>query len=716
MVIDKLHSQYWLRQNLEDTQYNLASRGDNYIEAVKLASLKKAVSNFVTIVTHKDIPVKFSSGQQSKTDGSTVYISADTTEKSFDVIVGLALHEGSHIRYSPMQFFIGQYTDQQTKKIKKLPAHLWKVLSSKTLEQANKIGLTEIEISEIMFMLWNIIEDRRIDSIMYKNAPGYQPYYDRLYAHYFYSDLVDKSLLTDIFSEPTIDNYLSLLLNFINPNFNINALPQLDYLVKLIDVDNINRFDENIIEEFDSALSDVINSNAVNKTCIEWNSKFVQPAFVKLLDEILYTIFSNVNSSYFEGMEPEPDESDESDEQDYIIIFNPNNSMETNYDTGGKIRISRKALKDALRKQKRFISGNIDKLIIDNSELSEQVDALESSGAYIHDSGNDFNSSQPRPTEDTGNRNFNCPVIVIKNVNRQIMASSAFPYANKYGSVLRPYPKAVEAVKRGISMGSIMAHKLVVRNEDRTTFYPRQNTGRIDKRLMAELGFGQTNVFHRKFTDSFEPVHLHMSLDASGSMDMDLKWTNTIALAVALAYVSSKIHNFEISISLRASPKSGTALVTMIYDSRRDSFVKIKNLFGFLRPNGGTPEGLAFEATIPLILNGTAGKRCYFINISDGQPCAYLSQKGNFGSASMLNDTLMYQGFDAAHHTKLQVDKIRAANVEILSYFIGSGPSYETDDKQIFQISYGKHAAFINVNNIGSIVRTLNKLFLARDI
>ena len=62
----------------------------------KLASVRRAISNFVQIVTGKTIPVSFAQKSESCTDGEKVILSADV-EDNFDVSVGLALHEGSHI-------------------------------------------------------------------------------------------------------------------------------------------------------------------------------------------------------------------------------------------------------------------------------------------------------------------------------------------------------------------------------------------------------------------------------------------------------------------------------------------------------------------------------------------------------------------------------------------------------------------------------------------
>ena len=69
-------------------------------DLIELASMKRAISNFVSIVTGKSIPVKFHDGTASYTSGKDVFIGANLTEDSFDNAVGLALHEGSHILLS----------------------------------------------------------------------------------------------------------------------------------------------------------------------------------------------------------------------------------------------------------------------------------------------------------------------------------------------------------------------------------------------------------------------------------------------------------------------------------------------------------------------------------------------------------------------------------------------------------------------------------------
>ena len=67
-----------------------------------MAAYQRAISNFVNIVTGEIIPVTFKNNNDgsSHTDGKTVVISSNLKDKDFDPAVGLALHEGAHVKLS----------------------------------------------------------------------------------------------------------------------------------------------------------------------------------------------------------------------------------------------------------------------------------------------------------------------------------------------------------------------------------------------------------------------------------------------------------------------------------------------------------------------------------------------------------------------------------------------------------------------------------------
>ena len=110
------HSNYWLNDDLfdidnpvlgvdDDEDDDIVKKeGTDLSRLMRLAAIRRGIGNFVQILTNKNIPVNFSNGNDSYTDGDTVVISADTDHKKFDPMVGLALHEASHILLSDFAF------------------------------------------------------------------------------------------------------------------------------------------------------------------------------------------------------------------------------------------------------------------------------------------------------------------------------------------------------------------------------------------------------------------------------------------------------------------------------------------------------------------------------------------------------------------------------------------------------------------------------------
>ena len=258
-------------------------------------------------------------------------------------------------------------------------------------------------------------------------------------------------------------------------------------------------------------------------------------------------------------------------------------------------------------------------------------------------------------------------------------------------------------------MGTILGKKLQVRGESRETKWTRLDSGRIDKRLIAELGFGNERVFNTSFVESYSDAFLHISVDASGSMGGD-KWTNTQTAVAAIAKACSMINNVDLVISYRSTQNASNSyrrsgdqtypLMLIAYDSRVDKINKVRNLFHLLRPSGTTPEGLCFEAVIKEIEVGSNDKDSYFLNFSDGMPM-------------FQNSDIDYYHDTAINHTAKMVKEIRSRGVKVLSYFISS--RYDSrDEKETFTKMYGSDAEFIDVTSVLPVAKTMNKRFLKK--
>lgn len=183
-----------------------------------LAQVQKGITNFVKILTGKDIPVQYATSGDSMTDGETVYITSNLKEDTIDYIVGLALHEASHVLLTDFGY-LNKEKGTILKKTYKIPE----------------------EDHDNVFTLINFIEDKRIDNFVYSTAPGYQFYYEELYRKSFYNKIVDDNLQKDILDTPTWDSYFFRIINIFNRNSDLTKLPGLEEVYELIDINNINR-------------------------------------------------------------------------------------------------------------------------------------------------------------------------------------------------------------------------------------------------------------------------------------------------------------------------------------------------------------------------------------------------------------------------------------------------------------------------------------------
>ena len=163
--MSKNYSSFWFDDRKTEIDSILANLdGDAEVtkpkpqkDHVTLASHKRAIGNFVRIVSGQNVPVKFMSRGDSFTDGKSVTISGTINEKNFDHVVGLALHEGSHIVYSDFDLFA----------------------SVRNMRQLRNWDLTSDRMEFFRNMI-NYIEDRRIDNIVFTSSPGYKGYYHTL--------------------------------------------------------------------------------------------------------------------------------------------------------------------------------------------------------------------------------------------------------------------------------------------------------------------------------------------------------------------------------------------------------------------------------------------------------------------------------------------------------------------------------------------------------
>jgi len=664
---------------------------------VKMAATLRAISNFVRIVTGENIPVKYNSKDESYTDGKTVVISSNIKDKDFDPTVGLALHEGSHclltdfslLKESNFQSFITDNFDINAIADK---YNLYEQEWSDQDDQYNSTGIVNTRlvynhIAQTLRQILNYVEDRRIDNYIYKNAPGYQGYYEALYDKYFHSNIIDKALQSDEKTSLDLDSYMFRLINLTNSNRNFNALPGLVDIWKVLDLKNVDRL---------KTTSDALDVSTKIFNIIE--SNLPKPKDTETKDnrdtkgEESGNGQGNPNG---EATEKELSQEDIDDIAKQIVGDDGSTAQGSTpqSSTGTKtIELSdsqKRSLEKAIDKQKELLNGNIKKTNISKKD-NNNVQAIQESGSENKVVGKGISKNWHMNTGD----GTDC--LVVRNINENLIDSGVYETVSKD----RPWrlEQSQSAVEVGLRLGAQLGRKLQIRNDERSLKYNRLNKGKLDKRLVASLGYGYQSVFTQIFEEKFKPAIVHISVDASGSMSGD-KWTSAQTATIAIAKAASMVQNLNIVISYRSTETIGNKNVPAIfiaYDSRKDKIQKISKLFKYITCPGTTPEGLCFEAIQKEIVETSNDVESYFINFSDGEP--YFE-----------NNDIQYYGQEANNHTRKQVENMRSKGIIVSSYFISGGNYRNNGDS--FRAMYGKDAEFINTNQLVPLAKSLNKMF-----
>ena len=644
---------------LSDVDDKPVKKGKDHIA---LAGHKRAIGNFVRIVSGQNIPVKFPSRGDSYTDGKTVTIGANINEKNFDYVVGLALHEGSHIAYSDFNAFA----------------------DARNLYKIREFELNHEKMEFFRGMI-NYIEDRRVDNIVFRNSPGYKGYYHSLYNKYFNGKKVAKGLNSQMYRELDLDSYMFRIVNFTNEATDFGSLPRLADIYRLINMKNISR-----LKSTDDAIE-----------------------LAKSVCEVVWGVVDNAPSNgNGEGNNEESENDENNESQD-----NPGGNESSNgteVDTGnaqmtpdgGESTESngqelspqqQKQISNMFEKQKEFLDGQTPKSTLTKKD-SEIVNALSNSNTEMVEVGD--------------GRIGKVGTVVIPSLTKELIESGAFPffrslddhyYDGRYswgGGV-----QMVEAINEGFRLGAILGRKLKIRGEEKDLIFTRQNTGKINKRLISELGFGNENVFSQIQKERYNKANLHLSIDGSGSMSGG-KFEKAIKSAVAMAKAADMAGNIHVTVDVRWTNKD-KPIVVIVYNSKKDKLTKIKTLWKALQPGGVTPESLCYEAIMKKWLQGSNGEDNYFINYSDGAPWF------STGGRRYASYDVYYAGDPAVDHTRRMVKMMKNNGIKIMSYFISDGYRSENDENT-FKRMYGKDASFIDCTNMMSVAKTMNDKFLQK--
>jgi len=685
--VPRYASSFWLDRDF-DTDFK---REDGGVDLAKLAAAQRAIGNFVNIVTGKQIPVVFQSSDNSYTDGERVVIGTKLDDKNFDPAVGLALHEGSHILLTDFDMFLN------ANKVK--TSYIENTVFANIVRMQGvdpDMTMTRRDFTIIKDLL-NWIEDRRIDYYIYTTAPGYRMYYEAMYAKYFEDKIIDKALQTNEKSEETWDDYFFHIINFTNPNRNLDTLQSLRTIWSMIDLKNISR-----LKCTNDALLVAIEVYKTIKQAVAAAETQSEE------DEEESETKMKISGGGGGNGEDDSDEDDDAEGDDAEGDDDDETEGDEDESQGAGSGMNPKdqeKLRKAIEKQRDFLNDNAKKTGRITKKQASVVNAMRESGTEIRTVYTDA-SGTTHPLD----------TIVIKKLTPGIICSLPGIFANnspdyvnghrnyendtqKNSYYSREIRRTEEAVTKGIILGKQLGRKLQIRDSERTLKSTRLASGKIDRRLIAQLGQDNVNVFHRIVTDRYKNYFIHISIDASGSMCGE-KFHNAITSAVAVAQAASMTTGIRVQISLRGTntlnADKDKCVTVYAYDSSHDKMSKIRTLFKYLYPYGVTPEGLSFKSIEKDIKRDAKGDECIFINYSDGEP------------TDISGCSRSYNGVE---YTKKVINGFRELGINIISYFIHSGTVWGST-RQNFKTMYGLDAQFIDTQNMTQVSKTVNAKFL----
>lgn len=682
---DHNYGGFWLNRGDAEVNMDGRSSASSVVKAIKLNNYQKAIGNFVKILSQKDVPVIFK-GTDSYTDFDSVVIAGNINEKNFDVTAGLALHEASHLKHT------------QREVLKNF---------NSTYE-----GDYQREIKDML----NWIEDRRIDTIVFKSCPGYKAYYHKMYDHYFRNKDIAKMLKSPKYSTPTMENFFAHIISMMNPAFDSRRVVGLTEVTKLIDVNNISRLEDTeaaleLAKEVVAKINEIIETEAQNQEEDEQSGPGENDEEQEEQEDQSDPDSSDEEEQDTEGEGSGGTEGDEgAGEED----GGGNEGPEMQDLTPQEEQKVREALEEAIdqvagKVSKKDISRSVGKKIVKLQDTEIDYAAV---GPYEKKQDCLIYRLDREVGKMAGVTKANQDLRTLRNEDKLTSyGNSALTTKEQKDAerILRQYDgpaglnglsyakgrfKMEKQVNEGLQLGAMLGRKLLTRRESRSLETTRLRSGRIDNKRLAHAGYGIENIFSQIHIEKYKKANIHLTIDASGSMGGS-RWNNSVKMAAAIGKAVSMIDGLELQVSMRETDiEVDSPVVSIIYDSRTNRLNHLTNLLNIYDCNSMTPEGLCLEAMLKknLLIPSTEELDSYLINICDGAPGC-----GHYGGRNALN------------HTRKQVKRINnELGIKHVGFFFGeaSGRGFEQ-----FKTMYGgkESKALPNADNATAIATHMNK-------
>lgn len=743
------NSSFWM-DDLESARTAFPRKEFNIL---KMARYQRAISNFVKIITRKELPVEFCIKGRSYTNGQSVTLAGNITDSNFDSTAGLALHEASHIAHTDFDWsnkFFG--TRLGGDYLKAMIAELGIEKQVPTMFKMAKNTRDTFKINrELIKDLTNWIEDRRIDNIIFKTSPGYKAYYHALYDHYFLNTKISVLLESSEFRDESVRSYMVRIVNFMNKSTDLTALAGLRKIAKIIDLPNISR----LTSVVDSAMIAILVADVITECVVNLKPKQKEkPKLDSSKSSTGKPKDSNKKDSSESSSESKPEKNTDESESGTSDDAQEYDSEEETSSEGTSGGSSEDESDEDVSESKPSVNKPEDSEIKEPTAQDIDDDGSTAQGEIIEDTTPDLDIKTPGNgdlsasdlmkanavldsidaliagevkksglkqsearvlNEISGNSSINIdsvqydgrPVNVIQvKVTPTMLNSigdSIVAYCFHTDGSSRDY-NTKSIITPGLLLGTQLGKKLKVRDTVRDTKYSRLQSGKIDRRLLHQCGYDVANIFQQIHNDKFTPSVVDISIDASSSMS-GKKWVKTQVMVLAIAKACSMIQNIQVKISYRYDIQmvSNEVVLVDVYDSKRDTIKHLTNCMAIQCPENTTVDSLvtAYQLKKNMITKGSSDVKSYFINISDGAPSCYLNG-------------VSYSGDSAHRHIRKCREEIERLGVTVLSYFVSEHTPREETIKQ-FKSDWGtRNAAFIELNEVVPLAKSLNEMFLTK--
>lgn len=726
------NSSFWM-----DGLVTRSEDADSKFDILKMVRYQRAISNFVKILGKKDIPVVFSTGGRSYTDGKTkVVLSANIDEKSFDVHAGLALHESSHILHTDFDTVTDWFPGRASAGILhmlpkyKLSTYAPNIYASIYTDGSPKRPLPWQFTPSFMYGICNFIEDRRIDNLVFKSSPGYKTYYHSLYETYFWNKDITKGLKSDEFRTEDVDSYEFRILGLINPATDPNALKGLRAIINKLDLQNIDRLTHvkdscQLAYEVCDIIAKYLLMEQERQHRSAANSQQNQPGNGAGNGTPGGTSDEDTNGDDMRGGVNTP--------SDINVAGIPSDSTTTggNSKDADVPKLNSAELDRLVKKigsMKDVINGEAKKTKA-SKDVARMTGVIAGNADYeiasVEYDGDDSKALVPAGTSikyQIPVLEFNLnpgsfsrvddPILDAITISSKLEDWMQWYYASRPVGEDPAYQVQYKVVTAGLQLGTQLGRKLQLRDQVRDTKHTRLKTGKIDGRLLHQCGYDVMNIFQKIDLDKFTPNVIHISIDASSSM-AGLKWYKTQTAVLAIAKAASMIQNIAVEISYRYNFSIGgknSAILVNAYNSKKHKIDHMAKVALLLTPRACTVDSLCirYQLNKKRITPGSSEVKSYFINFSDGDPgCVIDTSTG----------ICRYGGRPAHKHIERCRRDMEAMNINILSYFIGTStsPMYTSKTVQQFKEDWGNsNASFINVTEIVPLAKSLNQMFLSK--